>query len=112
MEKYIGSAGLKNIDYINRKAELNIVIGFSEYHGKGLGTEATKLIIKYGFDYLNLNKIYLKFIKFNESAEKAYTKAGFKYICELQKDIYYEGFYHNQVYMEILREDYLLQQNI
>lgn len=110
--KYIGSVGLKNIDYIHKKAEFAIVIGFKEYQGKGYGAEATQLIVKYGFHRLGLNKIYLKFLKFNESAGKAYQKAGFKFVCELKEDIYHQGRFHDQIYMEILKSEYDPIQNI
>ncbi|ERI94324.1 acetyltransferase, GNAT family [Clostridiales bacterium oral taxon 876 str. F0540] len=104
--KYIGSIGLKDIDYIHRKGELNIALGYIENMSKGYGTDAVKLILEYGFNRLGLNKIYLRFIKFNEGARKAYEKAGLKYICEFKEDIYYKGNYYSQVYMEVLRTEY------
>ena len=109
--KYIGSVGLKNIDYIDRKAEFSIAIGYKELHGKGYGLEATRLMLNYGFRRLGLNKIYLKYVKFNEKAGRTYKKAGFKPICELKDDIFFNGRFYDQVYMEILNEEYTRIQN-
>jgi RimJ/RimL family protein N-acetyltransferase len=106
---YLGTVGLKNIDYIHRKAEMSVVIGGTAEAGKGFGTEAVGLICTYGFEMLNLNKIYLKFIKFNEAASRVYQKIGFKAAGELQADIFYRGQYHDQVYMEFLAQDYFSQ---
>jgi len=103
---YLGTVGLKNIDYIHRKAEMSIVIGSVAEAGKGFGTEALGLICTYGFEMLNLNKIFLKFIKFNESASRVYQKIGFQPAGELKADIFYRGQYHDQVYMEFLAQDY------
>ncbi len=105
-QNYIGSVGLKNIDYKNRKAEFTIAIAYRDKIGRGLGTEATKLILRFAFFRLGLNKIYLKYIKFNESARRSYEKAGFRVVCELKEDIYYDGSYHSQIYMEILRSEF------
>ncbi len=103
---YLGTVGLKNIDYIHRKAEMSVVIGSRAEAGKGFGTEAVKLICQYGFEMLNLNKIYLKFIEFNEQAAKVYQKVGFQTVGKLQEDVFYRGNYHDQVYMELLAKTY------
>ena len=59
--KLIGSIGLKGVDdiNINRKATLGIFIGDKEYQNNGYGTEAIKLILEYGFKYLNLHSVKL-----------------------------------------------------
>ena len=51
-DKLIGTIGLENYDSINRTATLGIFIGDKEYRSQGYGTEAIKLILDYGFNYL------------------------------------------------------------
>lgn len=102
-QEYIGSVGLKNIDFINRKAELAIAIGVKEYFSKGFGSEAAKLIVDYAFNKLNLNKVYLHFVCFNDRGKKSFEKAGFKFVAYLKDDIFYDGNYYDQGYMEILK---------
>lgn len=77
-EKDIGTTFLKNIDYILKQAEFGIFIGEKDACGHGYGTEAVKLTIKYAFENLSLNKIYLTVFKDNINAIKAYERVGFK----------------------------------
>jgi len=48
-----GTIGIKDIDYVNKKANIGYWIG-KQYQGKGLATECVKLVVKYGFDILKL----------------------------------------------------------
>ena len=73
--KYIGNIQLTNIR--NQTAEFHIFIGEQEFWGKGIGTKATKLILKYGFEKLNLKQIYLYVSPKNIAAIKSYEKCGF-----------------------------------
>lgn len=73
----IGSVYLRDIDKNNEKAEFGIFIGEDIARGKGYGTEATKLMCRYGFEELGLHKIMLRVFAFNKAAIKAYEKAGF-----------------------------------
>ena len=81
----IGSGGFFDIDYRNRNAEMGIVIGDERLHGKGYGTEATKLLLEYAFTMLNLNMVYLKYYAYNEKAGKTYEKCGFKYAGKMRE---------------------------
>ena len=54
-----GTIGLLSIDKKNKKAEFYIAMGEATLKGKGIATEASKLILSYGFETLNLNRIYL-----------------------------------------------------
>jgi RimJ/RimL family protein N-acetyltransferase len=76
--KKIGSVYLQNIDKDKKEAEYGVLIGEKEYTGKGLGTESANLIIQYGFEQLGLEKIYLRVLKENLPARRAYEKVGFR----------------------------------
>ena len=54
---HIGQVGLFGINWVMRVAELRIVIGDPRYWGGGLAAESYRLILKYGFDRLNLRRI-------------------------------------------------------
>ncbi len=73
----IGSVYLRDIDYQKKEAEFGIFIGENSARGKGYGTEATKQIIRHGFDKLNLNKIFLRVFSENIGAINSYKKSGF-----------------------------------
>ncbi len=104
--KPIGLVGLYEIDGTARKAEMRIIIGDKNYWGKGYGTELTELITFYGFDRLNLNRVYLGVTSENAGACKAYEKAGYVYEGTLKDDIYRNSSYYDSIRMAILREDY------
>lgn len=74
---YVGNVGLKNIDFLNKKAEFYIFIGNKEYWGKGIGTIASGEFLN-NIKKLKLHKIYLHVDVSNITAIKLYKKVGFK----------------------------------
>src|SRR3990167_8572470 len=73
----IGHGGLVDIDLSEHTAQLRITIGNAAFWGKGFGTEATRLIVQYGFDTLHLESIWLRVLPTNTRAIRSYEKAGF-----------------------------------
>ena len=55
---HIGNISLQNINYLHQNAEFAVLFGEKEYWGKGYSKEASFLILKHGFETLNLNRIY------------------------------------------------------
>ena len=105
-DRLIGNVGLVSINHIHRTAELGIFIGRKEYWGKGYGTEALRLLVDYSFRILGLENIMLKVFDYNERARKSYEKVGFKRIGERRNSHYYNNERHNEVYMDIVKEDF------
>lgn len=89
----VGLIGLLGIDKKNRKAEYYIVLGESQYKGKGIALIASKKIIEYAFNILLLNRIYLYTEIENISAQKLFKKIGFIQEGILRKDIFFRGKY-------------------
>lgn len=54
----IGCVSLQNIDFINRTAEIAEIIGEKEYRTIKYMEESIGIVIQFGFDTLNLNRIY------------------------------------------------------
>lgn len=105
--KPIGFAGLYGIHLTARKAEFRILIGEKKVWGKGYGTEITELLTFYGFDRLNLHRVYLGIAStVNKGAIRAYEKAGYKYEGTLRDDMYRNSRYHDSIIMSILRDEY------
>jgi len=105
--RLIGLVGLKDINYINQSAEFYVIIGDRSAWGKGYGTEATKLMIRYGFMELNLNRIQTQDIEENIGGWRADEKAGFKYEGTLREVILRFGKYHDMRVYSLLRSEYL-----
>jgi RimJ/RimL family protein N-acetyltransferase len=111
-DELIGNCGFHTVDQVRQCAEVGIFIGDRENRGKGYGTEAMKLLVDFGFDYLNLNNIMLKVFAFNERAIACYKKAGFKEIGRRRQAYYLKGRYHDEVFMDIIRADRFKLENV
>jgi RimJ/RimL family protein N-acetyltransferase len=72
-----GLIGLKHMCSRSRTAECYLYIGLQSDRRKGLGAEATVMLLRHGFEILGLNKIYLHVISSNEPALRLYRKLGF-----------------------------------
>lgn len=108
-EKHIGWIDLKNIDSLNKHAELGIAIGDKNYWGKGYGIAAMYEMLKFGFQVLGLNKIWLRVEVDNFLAIKSYKRAGYVEEGILRQDRLRKGKYVDRLRMSILKEEYNLQ---
>lgn len=74
--------------------------------GQGRGTEATQLMVRYGFEELGLHKIELRVWSYNQRAIRSYTKAGFVIEGVRRAVAFHAGVFHDEVLMGILAEEY------
>ena len=115
-DKLIGTVGLEHFNYIDRSAVLGIFIGESDFRSNGYGSEAIKLLLEYGFKYLNLHSIRLNLLSINERAHKCYLKCGFKDTGCSREAIFLNGKYYDKLHMDILENefngDYIRNKNI
>jgi [ribosomal protein S5]-alanine N-acetyltransferase len=107
---HIGNIGFHDISPVHRRAELGLVIGERTLHRKGYGTDALKLMITYGFDSLNLERIFLRVMSSNEAAVGCYEKLGFQREAVLRQQTYREGSYFDEIVMGLLKEEWAVQQ--
>jgi len=105
--KYVGNCGFNDIDFRNRKAELWIYL-CKESTGKGYGLNATTALIKYGYNKLNLNRIYLYVMGYNKPAISLYKKIGFEQEGVFKENFYVDGKYEDTVHMALLRNNFKL----
>jgi UDP-4-amino-4,6-dideoxy-N-acetyl-beta-L-altrosamine N-acetyltransferase len=103
----IGTIGLVRIDWRNRKAEWGRLFVYpGSERGKGYGTEALALTIRYAFDHLNLNKLYCEVYSDNERAVRLYERVGFIKEGLLRQHVYRDGAYRDALYLSLLRPEY------
>jgi RimJ/RimL family protein N-acetyltransferase len=109
-EKIIGYIFLARILKSHRIArEFGIVIGDKTFWGCGYGSEATKLILDYGFHHLKLHRIQLIVLDFNERALHLYRKLGFIEEGIQRETRIVDDKWHNVIMMSILEQDFLKQ---
>jgi ribosomal-protein-alanine N-acetyltransferase len=104
--QHIGNVKLGPIHWIHRSATLGIMIGDKKFWGKGAGLEATRLMVEYGFDRLNLRRIDLGVFAEHKAAVRCYEKAGFKVEGRLRESLFKDGSYKDRVLMGLLRSEY------
>ncbi|MCK4718673.1 MAG: GNAT family N-acetyltransferase, partial [Thermoplasmata archaeon] len=68
--KPMGSVGIHGINPVHRFAELGIAIGEKEHRNEGYGTEATRLVLGYCFETLDLERVELVVMEDNLRAKK------------------------------------------
>lgn len=102
----VGQTSFVRIDYVSRMATFFLAIWDPEYWSKGYGTEATKLMVEYGFEILNLNRIQLHVAVENQNAIRAYEKCGFKIEGTLREAMYHHNRYCDFHLMAILRSEF------
>jgi RimJ/RimL family protein N-acetyltransferase len=75
----VGSIGLKNIDLVNKKANLGYWIG-EQYWNRGIATECVRLIIDYAFfsPELGLKEIVAYVFPENKASIRVLEKIGMK----------------------------------
>lgn len=103
----IWNIGLFNIDYKNSRCELWIAIFDKNSQNKWYWTESIRLMQKYVFEVLGLNKLYLKYISNNPRAWHTYSKLWFKEVWRMKQHEYRFWEYYDDVIMEMMRDEYI-----
>ncbi len=104
--RLIGNAGLFNIEQPNLSAEFGIFIGDKSVWNKGYGTEVTELILRHGFETLNLHRIFLRVYAANARAIQAYKKAGYVLEGTMREAGYRNGKHVDLHFMSVLRQEW------
>ncbi|MEW6470315.1 MAG: GNAT family protein [Bacteroidota bacterium] len=102
--KHIGNIKLGNINWVNRNAELGILIGDMSAWGKGFGRDACTLLVRYAFDKLNLNKVWLAVYSNNEAAYNLYKKLGFVQEGCLRQHVFSDGRFVDKILMAVYNQ--------
>ncbi len=93
------------VDSKNHFAEIEYCIG-SDFQCKGFATEATKAVIAYGFDRMNLHKVQICTKIINAPSKRVIEKCGFVYEGTLRDYFYMNGEYVGRLYFSILRNEF------
>jgi RimJ/RimL family protein N-acetyltransferase len=101
---HIGNIYLRNINWVNRNAELHTFIAQREHRGKGYGSTAVRLIAKHAFEDLGLMRIYLYVLANNSAAIAAYQKCGFATEGRLRRHALKAGVFEDMLVMGLCRE--------
>lgn len=100
----IGLANL-NLAASYKRGELAYWVG-KQYWGKGYGTEAVETLLEYGFNQLNLHRIFAASFTSNPGSWRVMEKIGLKYEGTLKQHVARFGNYYDLAYYGLLKDEY------
>lgn len=103
---FVGNCGFFEPNWEDSSAEIGIHIGEKQYWDQGFGTKAMNLLLKFGFESLNLHRLYLRVFETNQRAIRSYEKAGFVLEGKMREAQYMNGTYVDVLFMSILRHEW------
>lgn len=87
----VGSIGLHaQSDIMCKNMELGYFLG-EPFWGKGIVTAAVQQMVGYGFQHFDITRIYARPYGNNLASQKVLEKAGFKLEARIEKNIYKNG---------------------
>ncbi len=104
---FVGSTNLFNIDRRHGTCEVAIAILDPDRRGKGLGTDAMRLITNYAIRDLGMHNVHLATLAFNVAGIRAYRKAGFREYGRRREAWLHNGRRWDMVHMEVLASEWL-----
>lgn len=102
--EYLGTISLKDIDIQNKSAEYAISLR-NKAQGKGIGTWATKEILRIAFDDFAIHRVYLNVLADNKAAIALYKKCGFEYEGKFRECLFLRGEYRDLIWFSILNQN-------
>ncbi len=105
-DRVIGFVGLDGILWSHGDTWVGIGLGEREYWGKGYGTDAMRLILRYAFNELNLHRVTLGVFEYNSRAIHSYEKAGFKHEGRQRGFLQREGRRWDLLIMGVLKNEW------
>lgn len=96
-DRPLGIVYLQNFEEKNRKAESGIYIGEEQAYGKGIGTEAIKLLCGYAFETLGMHKVVARVLAYNIASIRVHEKAGYVREAYLREELFIDGKYEDLI---------------
>ncbi len=103
----IGDIEFDHITWRSGDAEMRIRIGEPEFWGKGYGTDSVRTLVRYGFEQINLQRVYLRVSRSNARAVRCYEKSHFRKEGKLMRTVGDSESPQVVYLMRILRDEYL-----
>ena len=104
---HIGNITLQNIDWFHKFGTEGIMIGRKDYWGKGYATESRRLMLRFAFLDLGLNKVVSGAFAENSAGIKSNKKLGYQTEGLLRKHKLLEGKYQDEVRQGLLKEEFI-----
>ena len=106
-DKLLGDINLSVYNWTGRDAFVGLGIGEREFWGKGYGTDVMKIILRYAFTEVNLQRVTLNVFEYNPRAIRSYEKTGFRHEGRMRQVLNREGTRWDMLFMGVLREEWI-----
>ena len=103
---HIGNISLQSISFVNRSAELAVIIGNQAYWGKGVATLAANYCLFHAFYHLNLNRVFSSTASSNLAMLAVFKKLRMCQEGVLREHLFLNGAYQDQHLYSILRSEF------
>jgi RimJ/RimL family protein N-acetyltransferase len=100
--RHVGNGGFRDIQPLPRKAELWIYVGDRSRQNAGVGTAAVRELVRFGFERMNLHRIWVRVFAYNERALRTFETCGFLREGLLRDDVFRDGKYFAAHILSIL----------
>jgi ribosomal-protein-alanine N-acetyltransferase len=104
---HVGNVSLQDMSVLNRSADFAIVIGERSAWGRGVGTEAARLIVDHGFRDLNLNRITAGTFVENEAMLKLAASLGMTREGTRRAALWKHGEFHDVAEFGLLASEWM-----
>jgi RimJ/RimL family protein N-acetyltransferase len=104
--EYAGEVVLNDLVPENKSCNFRILLTGAQNRGRGLGTEATRLILAHAFETVGLHRVELAVYKFNPRARRVYDKVGFVYEGTMRDALLWDGEWVDADTMSILDREW------
>ena len=94
---------------LNKVSDIQGHIGYKlakDYWGKGYATESAKALTHYGFNVLNLHRVYASVHPENAASIRVLEKVGMILEGRLREDMKYHGVYRDSLIYSILEQEW------
>jgi RimJ/RimL family protein N-acetyltransferase len=105
-DELMGACGLCYIDWVNRSADFSIYLGYDDiYIDEKYAVDAANVMKNYGFNILNLHRLWAEIYTIDEPKKKFFDILNFKLDGEFRETYWYEGKWHNSLFYSVLSSD-------
>lgn len=105
-DRLLGFVEIEGVRWAHGDGVVGIGLGERAYWGKGYGTDAMRVMLRYAFTEMNLHRVSLDVFEYNPRAIRAYEKAGFVIEGRARQYLHRDGRRWDRIYMGILRAEW------
>ena len=103
--EFLGITRMDEIDRTNRSIRVGCDIA-PELRGQGYGSKVFTAALKYSFDFMNMHRVWLAVLDYNQVGINLYKKYGFQKEGSYRDAIFRDGRYHDYIIMSLLEEEF------